>query len=300
MNEQEGMALTTRGLTKSFSRFQLGPLDMNVPRGSIYGFVGPNGSGKTTTLDLIYGMGTAEAGEVTLAGLDAFGDEVAAKRKAAYVATDLVYSSWGKVWKAIRFVRGFYPDQWDDDHCLELLKRFGIGTQDRIATLSFGNRTKLALVLALAWKPEVLILDEPSTGLDAIAKQELFGELLDIVSDVERTVLVSSHNLGDVERFADHLGILKDGQMIHEGPTSDIVDRYRMVDVTLAEGAEPKPLPGLTVVERRNGLARLLVDQQQIGIHALPGHGYEMKNQSPVTLEDLFVALLTSNGEEAP
>ena len=117
-------------------------------------------------------------------------------------------------------------------------------------TLSFGSRTKLALVLALARRPDVLVLDEPTTGLDAIAKQELFSQLLSLVGDSERTILISSHSLADVERFADQLGIIRDGRMLHEGPTSDIVERYCLVDLTLSHGGYFHVPDGLTCIRR--------------------------------------------------
>ncbi|MEI8038990.1 MAG: ABC transporter ATP-binding protein, partial [Verrucomicrobiota bacterium] len=204
-------AIQIRGLRKHYPGFDLGPLDLDVPRGSIFGFVGPNGAGKSTTIDLMFGMGRADAGAIRLLGLDAVADEVAVKTRAAYVGPELEYASWGKIGNAIRFVRGFYPESWDDAYCEQLLERFKLGSNDKIATLSFGSRTKLALVIALARRPELLVLDEPTTGLDAIAKRELFAALLDLVGDAAHTVLISSHNLTDLERFADHVAIINDG-----------------------------------------------------------------------------------------
>src|SRR5271157_5001968 len=205
-------AIEIRGLAKKYPFFQLGPLDLNVPRGAIYGLIGPNGAGKTTAIDLIFGMGENDAGQIRVLGFDHRTDAVALKRRAAYVSPDLNFQVWGKVGKAIRFVRGFYPG-WDDAYCAELMKAFHLSDSDRILTLSFGARTKLSLLLALARRPEVLILDEPTTGLDAVSKQQVFAGLLKAVEDGERTVLISSHGLSDLERFADHVGILKHGKL---------------------------------------------------------------------------------------
>ena len=102
-------AIQIRGLCKHYPGFDLGPIDLDVPRGSIFGFVGPNGAGKSTTIDLMFGMGRADAGSVRMLGLDAVADEVAVKTRAAYVGPELKYGNWGKIHKAIRFVRGFYP-----------------------------------------------------------------------------------------------------------------------------------------------------------------------------------------------
>ena len=112
--------------SKDIRRFQLGPLDLTVPRGAIYGLIGPNGAGKTTTIDLIFGLGRNDAGQVRVLGFDHRADEVALKRRAAYVSPDLNFQVWGKVGKAIRFVRGFYPG-WDDTYCAALMKAFHLG-----------------------------------------------------------------------------------------------------------------------------------------------------------------------------
>ncbi len=153
-------AIEIRGLVKKYPRFQLGPLDLTVPRGAIYGLIGPNGAGKTTAIDLIFGLGRSDAGEIRVLGFDSRSDEVEVKRRAAYVSPELNFQVWGKVGAALRFVRGFYPG-WDDAYCAELMKAFHLSASEKILTLSSGAKTKLSLLLALARRPEVLILDEP-------------------------------------------------------------------------------------------------------------------------------------------
>jgi len=162
-------AIEIRGLTKRFPRFALGPLDLTVPSGAIYGLIGPNGAGKTTTMDLVFGMGKNDAGTIQVLGFDHRAEAVQLKQHAAYASPELNFQIWGKVGKAIRFVRGFYPG-WDDAYCAALMKAFRLGANDRIATLSSGAHTKLGLLLALARRPEVLILDEPLSGLDAVSR----------------------------------------------------------------------------------------------------------------------------------
>ena len=160
-------AIEIRGLEKRFPNFTLGPIDITVPTGAIYGLIGPNGAGKTTTLDLIFGMGAKRAGSITVLGLDHLRDEVAMKQQVGYVSPDLNFSSWKTVGKTIEFVRSFYPT-WDDVYCDRLLKAFNLDWKAGIGTLSFGAPIKLALLLALSWRPKVLILDEPTVGLDAL------------------------------------------------------------------------------------------------------------------------------------
>jgi ABC-2 type transport system ATP-binding protein len=285
-----GNAVEIRGLEKAFPSFQLGPLNLTVPAGAIYGFVGPNGSGKTTTIDLIFGMGAKDAGTITVLGLDHQRDEVAMKRQVAYVSPDLHFHPWGRVHKVIEFVRGFYPT-WDDAYCRRLMNSLDVHGGDRIMTLSFGTKIKLALVLALAWRPKVLILDEPTVGLDAISKQAVFAELLAAVQDGERTVLISSHGLADVERFADHVGMIRNGRLLFEGTTTDVISRFRVVDIVVSDADRLKGRAGLFVQQRDGARWRALLDLEVTPLESLQGLGATPVGDAPVTLEELFVAV---------
>jgi ABC-2 type transport system ATP-binding protein len=283
-------AIEIRGLTKSFRKFRLGPLDLTVPRGSIYGFVGPNGAGKTTTLDLLLGMGSPDGGRILVDGLDHARDEVEVKQRIGYVSPDLDFRMWGKIGKAIRFVRGFHRS-WDDRHCGHLLETFRLGLDDSIATLSYGSKIKLALVLALAWRPSILILDEPTVGLDAVARHDLYSELLETVRDEDRTVLISTHALGDVERFADRLGFIKDGRMLLEGGTAELLQRYRMVDCQTSDPGRLRNQPGLVIARNDGNRLRVLVDRGDQSGDWLQQCGAQALFSAPVTLEELFITL---------
>jgi ABC-2 type transport system ATP-binding protein len=284
-------AIEIRGLIKKYHNFQLGPLDLTVPCGAIYGLIGPNGAGKTTAIDLIFGLGRNDAGQIRVLGLDHRADEVALKRRAAYVSPELNFQVWGKVGKAIRFVRGFYPG-WDDAYCAALMQAFHLSDSDRIGTLSFGAKTKLSLLLALARRPEILILDEPTTGLDAVSKQQVFGELLKAVDDGERTVLISSHGLSDIERFADHIGMIRNGRLLLEGRTDEVVDRYRFAEFFTTEGTLPCPAcNGLIMLKCEENRWQALLDQQSTAQDWLQTHGAQNISLTRVTLEDMFVAM---------
>jgi ABC-2 type transport system ATP-binding protein len=289
-------AIEIRGLVKNYPSFKLGPLDLTVPRGAIYGLIGPNGAGKTTAIDLIFGMGRNDAGSIRVLGLDHRTDEVALKRRAAYVSPDLNFAVWGKVGKAIRFVRGFYPD-WDDAYCADLMKAFHLSDNDKIATLSFGAKTKLSLLLALARRPQVLILDEPTTGLDAVSKQQVFAELLKAVETGERTVLISSHGLTDIERFADHIGMIKNGKLLLEGRMDEVVDRFRLAEFFTENGTEFQNRDGLIILKRNGNRWQALLDQASTAPDWLQTRGAKQISLTRLTLEDLFVAL--AKDEEA-
>lgn len=187
-------------------------------------------------------------------------------------------------------MRGFYPN-WDDAYCGELMEAFHLSDGDKIATLSFGAKTKLSLLLALSRRPEVLILDEPTTGLDAVSKQQVFGELLKAVEDGERTVLISSHGLSDIERFADHIGMIKNGKLLLEGRTDEIVDRFRLAEFFSENGATFQNRDGLIILRRQENRWHALIDQKSDVQNWLQTRGAKEISLTRVTLEDLFVAL---------
>jgi len=283
-------AILIRNLVKNYPSFTLGPIDITVPRGAIYGLIGPNGSGKTTTIDMIFGMGRNDAGTIRVLGLDHRADQVALKQRTAYVSPDLNFQVWGKVGKAVRFVRGFYPD-WDESYCTSLMRAFHLDAEDKIATLSFGAKTKLGLLLALSRRSEVLVLDEPTTGLDAVSKQQVFAELLRAVENGDRTVLISSHGLSDIERFADHIGMIKNGKLLLEGRTDEIVDRFRLAEFFTTNGTTFPNRPGLVVLKKTENRWHALLDQNSDAQNWLQSHGATDISLTRVTLEDLFVAL---------
>ncbi len=285
-------AIEIRDLRKSFSKFHLGPLDLTVPKGSIYGFVGPNGAGKTTTLDLLFGMGRRDGGSMNLIGMDAIENEVAVKQRVAYVSPDLNYQVWSKVKHVIKFIRGFY-DRWDQAYCEELLRRFKIEQSDKIATLSFGNKIKLALVLALARRPELLVLDEPTVGLDALSKREVFSQLLTMIQDGKHTILISSHGLTDLERFTDHIGIINEGRMLLEGRTDELLATHQHIDFEI-EGELP---PGGHLVNQDRNRHRVITDEPENYTTALKQRGASHISAHPVNLEELFIGLVGENEE---
>lgn len=283
-------ALEIRGLRKSFSSFQLGPLDLTVPMGAIYGFVGPNGAGKTTTIDLIFGLGMEDSGTISVLGLDHRRDEKAMKLRTGYVGPELNHSVWGRVSRLISFVKGFYPT-WDDWYCSRLLEEFGIDPSARVMSLSFGTKIKLSLVLALSWRPTLLVLDEPTVGLDAISKQQVFAELLAAVRDGDRAVFISSHAITDLERFADHVGMIKAGKLLFEGPVTDIVERYRLVDLSAEQAVRIADEAGVVVQDKDGSRWRLLLDRDRMPVERLAQLGVTPLADSGLTLEELFIAL---------
>src|SRR5208282_2976956 len=135
-----------------------------------------------------------------------------------------------------------------------------VSAEDRRGALSFGTRIKLGLILALSWRPKVMILDEPTAGLDAVSKKQIFSELLAALQNEERTVIISSHGLSDLERFADNIGMIKNGQLLVEGPTSELMERFQLVDFVTENGAAFTPPAGFFVQKHEGDRWQALVD----------------------------------------
>jgi len=290
--------LKLKDLVCRYPKFTLGPVNLEVPPGVITGLVGPNGAGKSTLMEAIFGVVGKTEGEILVGGFDHLRDELEAKRLMGYAGPDLRFVSWGKIERVMRFVRGLHEAEWDEALERRLLTEWELKPSMKIGALSFGQKTKLALLLALAWRPRLLVLDEPTTGLDPQSRQVLFRELLAMVADGERSVLISSHELAGLERFADRIAVLKEGQLLVEGETADLVSHFRRVTFRLeGEMAGLRP-PWFWLENREGDRLRGMIDLRHGGVEALPAWGGQVESQ-PVTLEEWFLLLTTEGGERA-
>jgi ABC-type multidrug transport system ATPase subunit len=281
-------AIELIGVERRLGNFQLGPLDVAIPRGAICGLIGANGAGKTTTLDMLMGMGRPDCGEIRMLGMEARTHEVEVKRRTAYVGPDLSYQAWGRIGEAVAFVRGFYAD-WDQPRCERLLKDFGLSSAQKVNALSFGERMKLILTLALARDAELMIMDEPGLGLDPVARRQMYTELLAFMQREERTIVISSHQLVDIERFADHVILLKQGKVMVQDRLDALVERYRRV-IARPKGHASARGPGIEIVRQDTDRTELLVDQRVATTNTLE-HDWEVISDSALTLEEIFLIL---------
>jgi ABC-2 type transport system ATP-binding protein len=222
-------------------------LTLSVARGEVYGYLGPNGVGKTTTIRLLLGLHRPSAGRAQLFGLDAWRDSASAHRRVAYVAGEPA------LWPALTAAETFeflarLRGGTDAAHREQLVKRFELDTSKRVRALSKGNRQKVALIAALATRAELLILDEPTSGLDPLTEVAFRESVLEAKA-LGQTVFLSSHILSEVEALCDRVGILRDGRLIDEGTLAELGHlSAQSVAVTFA-GAAPDldPLPGVSV-----------------------------------------------------
>jgi ABC-2 type transport system ATP-binding protein len=286
-------AIEFQNVRKTFGlNFTLGTLSLSVPRGSIFGLIGPNGAGKSTALNMLMGLGEPTFGNIRVLDRDIRNDEVDIKRRTAFVSPDMDYRPWGTVGRTIDFVRGFYPD-WNVERCEQMQFAFSVHRDSRVDALSFGSRMKLALILALSRDAELLVLDEPTLGLDAVARRQLFAELLRFMGTEGRTILISSHQLTDLERFADHVAIVNKGRLLSTGRMDRLLERYRQFDARIRPETRIA-VNGVQVLDRSGDRVRILLDRDTAPTGALDELCVDVVAEIPLSLEELFLNLVKS------
>jgi ABC-2 type transport system ATP-binding protein len=234
-------AIVTHRLTKYYGgRRVVDSLNLRIPRGSVYGFLGRNGAGKTTTIKMLVGMVQPDFGEAQLLGEEIRQLQPATRARIAYLAEGHPLYRWMTVSQMSRFARGLQP-HWNPTLLEQILDHFQLPQRTKIRRLSNGQRAQLSLALAVASEPELLILDDPTLGLDTIVRREFLESMIQIIQRQGRTILFSSHILGDVERVADRIGILVDGVLRVDCPTDHFKRSVRKVMLNF--GGEPRPFP---------------------------------------------------------
>jgi ABC-2 type transport system ATP-binding protein len=215
-------------LTRRFGATKaLDAVSVSMPRGAVYGLVGANGAGKTTLIKHVLGLLRAESGSVRVFGLDPVADPVGVLSRIGYLSEENDLPGWMRVDELIRYSRAFYP-AWDNAYAEELRRAFALDPAARIKTLSKGQKARAGLLTALAYRPELLVLDEPSSGLDPIVRRDILGAVLRTIPAEGRTVLFSSHLLDEVEQVADHVTMISHGRIIASAPLDVIKDAHRV------------------------------------------------------------------------
>lgn len=244
------MIIETHHLSKSYGSIDaVRDLCLAVPRGKISAFLGPNGHGKSTTIKMLLGMTRPTGGTGQVLGFDITDSRASLeiRRRTAFVSEDKHLYGYMTVKQVIAFTRGLFP-QWQSEREKELLRAFDLPLNRKVKQLSKGMRTKLVLILALARGAELLILDEPSEGLDPVVAESMLQSVVRAAADGV-SVFFSSHQLSEAERIADHVFILKRGHIVVEGPLDELRERYRRVNAVFVG---PPPLDGLPMQSLAN------------------------------------------------
>ena len=220
--------ISASGLTRRFgTTTALEAVNLSVQRGTVHGLLGANGAGKTTFIKHVLGLLRAESGTVQVFGLDPVADPPGVLSRIGYLSEENDLPGWMRVDELMRYSRAFYPG-WDDAYAEELRKAFALEPVAKIKDLSKGQKARAGLIVALAHRPELLVLDEPSSGLDPIVRRDILGAVIRTIADEGRTVLFSSHLLEEVEQVADYVTIINHGRIVLSAPLDEIKEAHRV------------------------------------------------------------------------
>jgi ABC-2 type transport system ATP-binding protein len=292
------MAVTTKGLTKRYGReAALGGVDLQVPEGAVYVLAGANGAGKSTLLRILLNLVRPDAGGAEIFGLPAGANGPAIRAGVGYVPETVEPGyAWMKAGGLLAHHAAFHPT-WDADYAARLCRLLDVRPERRVRALSKGQSRRLQLVMALAHRPRLLLLDEPTDGLDPVVRDEVLGLLSEHLADTGCTILVSTHLVYEVERIADHLGVLRRGRLVAQTSREEM---HRMLRAYRTDGPEgsvaPADIPGLVL--RREGSGRevrwTIWGEQAAVAHHLEREGAVVRDIAPLTLEQGVVTLLRS------
>lgn len=287
-------AFSLSGIAKRYPDFALQDINLQLPEGQVMGLVGANGAGKTTMLRLLTGLAAADEGEVEVLGHRLPEAQVAAKRDIGFASEDMrLYKGQSLRWH-MDLVSRIYPG-WDAQYADELVKRFDVRPDQKLGGFSHGQRVKALLLLCLARRPRLLLLDEPTTGLDPVARIEVLEALADVLRDEQRSVLFSSHNTHDVEQLADSITFLHQGRLVASADKDSFLESWRRV---VCQGLMPEGLASWPEIAsaRANGSVveikvRAWSDDMPVRLAA---QGLQVQRSDAMSLEDIFITSVRS------
>jgi len=237
-------AISFKNVSKRFKKLEaVDSLTMEIPRGQVTAFLGPNGAGKTTTIKLLLGLHRQDQGEIEILGVDSRKLDPKIFQKIAYVSEGQKLPLWMTVCQLLDYCRPLYPT-WDEALEKTLLEQFELDLDQKLKNLSRGQLMKASLLSNLAYRPELVILDEPFSGLDALVRDEFIRGLLEFTEEEGWTVFISSHDIEEVERLADNVAVIDQGTLRLNESTENLLKRFRLVEISVKDGAVlPTSLP---------------------------------------------------------
>jgi len=286
-------AIETRNLTKRFGKkIAVEDLSLRVPQGSVFAFLGRNGAGKTTTIRMLLNLLDLTSGEVRVLGLEPARRDIEIKRRVGYVAEGQRMYEWMTVRQLAWFCSGFYPT-WDKPYEQELMEHLELSPNDKLRNLSRGTQAKVALLLAMAHRPELLILDEPTAGLDVLVRREFLEGVIELIQEEGRTVFFSSHIVHEVERVADWVGVIDCGKLIWCSSLEELKSSVKRLVLGFDDPPSAPIIPNMLSHEHSGRqLAITVRDYSEETLAAAKALGPNDIRVEDLSLEDIFVALV--------
>jgi ABC-2 type transport system ATP-binding protein len=295
----EDFAIETRNLARTFGKFEaVKGVDLKVHKGTVFGLLGVNGAGKSTVIKMIVGHLKPTRGEIRVLGRTLGEDFIEIRKRVAYVSENRYLYEWMTVAESLRFTRAFH-ETWDDQKAADLLKRFSLPPEKKVRQLSRGNRARLCLLLALSYNPELIILDEPTSGLDPIVRRDFIENIVSEIAEEGKTVLFSSHIVEEVERVADYVGIMDEGELLMVSTIDEVKSSYKRVRYA-TNGSRPEVagVPGVLAVETgRHEQILTVTGWSDETLRLLGERGVKNPEVLPISLEDIFVNTVRAERE---
>jgi len=284
------LALDCKGMNKHYPHFQLQNVDLSIEQGTVMGLVGPNGAGKSTILRIIMGLVVPDSGSVKVLGYSMPGDQVAAKLDIGFIAEDMRLYESETIAFHMEFIKSIF-DSWDDEYAYTLLRRFDLKKEQKVKGLSHGQRVKATLLLALARRPQLLVFDEPTTGLDPAARKEVLDEMMNALEDETRSILFSSHNTLDAEQISDYITFIYDGQIIESRDKEEFLDGWRRLRLINMENNPLPDVSNIRDIQTSGKLCTVTVNNYNDTIlEQLKSAGLSVDTIERLTLEEIFLS----------
>jgi ABC-2 type transport system ATP-binding protein len=294
--DAEEAVIELRDVTRRFGpKVALDRVSLRVPCGAVFGLVGANGAGKTTLIRHVLGLLRAQAGRVRVFGRDPVADPAGVLARVGYLSEENDLPGWMRVAELLRYARAFYPG-WDDAYAEELRRTFELPPGARVGSLSKGQRARAGLLVALAYRPELLVLDEPSSGLDPLVRRDILGAIIRTIADEGRTVLFSSHLLDEVERVSDHVALIHQGRVVFSAELDDLKETHRCLTLRFAEPRAQPPALAPVLAWQGAGQEWTAVCRGRPGelASALADSGAQIVADRVPSLDEIFVARVGS------